>query len=519
MNIPTPFMGAPSAGAIDPTYLGPDAEPARRAVLAQYDFEGVADDPELKAITDFVAKLCEAKTCLVSLVGTSSQHFVARTGLDATGTPRGQSFCQHAMVEERIMVVRDASQDPRFAANTLVTGAPYIRFYAGAPLISEEGAPLGALCVIDPEPRSGLTDLQREGMTVMAAAVMRRLSARRRKGEIAASTDAAAAALRDSERRFETLADAIPQLAWSTDAAGTPDYFNARWYEFTASKPGDHFGPHWVDLVHPDDREAAGATWMKAVAKGEFYEVEYRLRHSDGEHRWTLARGMPMKDGAGKVVRWFGSNTDIHDTKLLIESQELLSRELTHRIKNIFTVVSGLVSLASRAHPDLQDLAGQLADRIAALGRAHNYVRPISEEPASATTLSALLGDLFAPYAEDGKARVEIVGDDVEVGERGVTPLALAYHELATNAVKYGSLSAGEGRVRLTVKREGDRLDLYWKEENGPVVASPTERGRRGFGSDLLTLSVERQLKGAIEHDWQDDGLCVRISVPLDRLK
>ena len=518
MNIPTPFLGAPTSGTIDPKYLGPEAEPLRRAILGEYDFENIGHDPELVAITDFVAKLCGAKTALVSLVGTSEQHFIARTGLEATCTPRGQSFCQHAMVDTKVMVVRDAQKDPRFAANLLVTGEPYIRFYAGAPLISEEGAPLGALCVIDPEPRDGLDEFQKEGLKVLASAVMRKLASRRRKSEFEATAEATAEALAESERRFEMLADAIPQMAWSTTPEGVPDYFNVRWYEYTGGRPGDHFGVQWIEVVHPDDRERAGQVWQDAVARGDFYEVEYRLRRADGEYRWTLARGMPVKASDGSIVRWFGSNTDIHDTKLLIENQELLSRELSHRIKNIFTVVSGLVSLASRAHPDLQDLAGQLSDRIAALGRAHNYVRPISEEPATATALSALLGDLFAPYAHDGEPRVEIGGDDVEVGERAVTPLALAYHELATNAVKYGSLSDDAGRVRVTIRRDGETLNIFWKEENGPKVAQPDERGRRGFGSDLLTLSIERQLKGEIEHDWQDDGLCVTVRVPLDQL-
>ncbi|MBW0145498.1 PAS domain-containing protein [Sphingomicrobium clamense] len=519
MNIPSPFHGEPTSGTVDPRYVGAEGESARRAVLAEYDFEGMRDDVELSRITDFAAKLCGTQTCLVSLVGSEEQHFVARTGLDALCTPRGQSFCQHAMVKPRIMVVKDARQDPRFVANTLVTGPPHIRFYAGAPLISEEGAPLGALCVIDPEARAeGLDELQREGLQVLAYAVMRRLAARRRKAEIEATTDAARDAVAESERRFEMLADAIPQMAWSTDGNGIPDYFNARWYEFTGTQGDEHFKESWVELLHPDDRERAAEVWGHSVESGEPYEVEYRLLRADGEYRWTLARGLPIKDKTGKIVRWFGSNTDIHDTKQLVEREQLLSRELTHRIKNIFSVVSGLVSHASRERPELRDVAGALTDRIAALGRAHNYVRPVSDEPASETMLSNLLEDLFAPYAQDGAARIEVVGDDLKVGEQAVTPLALTFHEIATNAVKYGALSVPEGKVKLTIRQDDDCVNLSWHEFDGPQIKADAERGDRGFGSDLVALSVERQLKGRLDYDWQDRGVCITVEVPIQQI-
>ena len=519
VSIPPPIASELATASVDSRFVGPEAESQRRAVLAEYDFEGIQDDPELRAITDFAAKLCEAQTCLVSLVGTNEQHFVARTGLEATGTPRGQSFCQHAMVDNRVMVVNDASQDPRFVANTLVTGPPYIRFYAGAPLISEEGAPLGALCVIDSEPREGLSALQRDGLVVLAHGVMRRLAARRRQFEAVASHDAARAALQESERRFEVLADAIPQMAWSTDPTGKPDYFNARWYEFTGTKVGEHFSERWIDLVHPDDRDRAASAWNAAVASGEPYEVDYRLRRKDGDHRWTLARGLPIKDDQGKIVRWFGSNTDIHETRLLMENQRLLSKELSHRIKNIFSVVSGLVSFSSRGNPHYQALASVLTDRIAALGRAHNYVRPVSDEPASETTLKALLEDLFAPYGDADGARVRIEGGDVRIGERVVTPLALTFHEIATNAAKYGALSVADGYVLLSIEERDGYLDLSWKEAGGPPVKPLEDRGERGFGSDLVVLSVERQLAGTIRYDWHEDGVRIAVSLPIDGLK
>jgi GAF domain-containing protein len=152
-------------------------ETARAAALAAYDLAVLRDSAALRRITDFAAVLCHAPIALVSLVETERQCFIARTGLEARETPRETSFCQFAMLGDEVMVVPDARLDPRFADNRLVTGDPYIRFYAGAPLVSEAGIPLGALCVIDGVPRADLTPLQAQGLLVLAADVMARLRA------------------------------------------------------------------------------------------------------------------------------------------------------------------------------------------------------------------------------------------------------------------------------------------------------------------------------------------------------
>lgn len=489
---------------------GTSPEDGRLEILASYQPSGLLDDPELAAITRFAAKLCDVPTSLVSMVEEDRQLFLAREGLNARETPRSESFCQYAMVQGHVMEVPDATADPRFVANALVTGAPFIRFYAGAPLLSDEGVPLGALCVISPEPRpDGLTAFQREGLSVLATAVMRRL-----KDHHARLT--AEAELADSRSRFDALADAIPQMAWSTTPDGRPDYFNARWYEYTGAGPGEHDGDHWVEALHPHDARRAAAAWARAVASGEPYEVEYRLRRADGEYRWTLARGLPMKDAEGRVLRWFGTNTDVHERRMMAEKQRLLSRELNHRIKNIFSVVGGLVNLTAREHAELAPLADIIGQRIAALSLAHDYVRPDGGEAgAKAVTLSKLLHDLVDPYRDQAGARLEIEGEELTLGTDSVTPLALVFHELATNAVKYGALSVAEGRVTVSVRREGDEVLMDWREEGGPAIEGPTASG---FGSQLVDMSIRRQLGGRYEHHWDEGGLRVAIAVPAGRI-
>ena len=150
---------SPSSASFDPA----TTDEARLAILAEYQADSLIDDPELRAITQFAAKLCGVETALVSLVEESRNHFIAREGMMAREAPRATGFCQHAMVDTGLMEVRDATLDPRFRDMPLVVGAPYIRFYAGAPLVSSEGAPLGALCLIDPVARpAGLNAVQRE---------------------------------------------------------------------------------------------------------------------------------------------------------------------------------------------------------------------------------------------------------------------------------------------------------------------------------------------------------------------
>lgn len=155
-------------------------ESKRAEAMAAFDLAALRDTAALRRITDFAAALCDAPIALVSLVEERRQTFLARTGLDVSETPRETSFCQHAMLQDTITVVPDATLDARFADNPLVTGEPFIRFYTGAPLVTGQGVPLGALCVIAREPRpDGLTEVQRQGLLVLADDVMSRFEATR----------------------------------------------------------------------------------------------------------------------------------------------------------------------------------------------------------------------------------------------------------------------------------------------------------------------------------------------------
>ena len=327
-------------------------------------------------------------------------------------------------------------------------------------------------------------------------------------------------ALAESELRFRTLADTMPQMVWSTLADGYHDYYNARWYEFTGMPVGSTDGEAWNGVFHPEDQPRAWEVWRHSLATGEPYQIEYRLRHHSGDYRWTLGLALPVRDANGTIVRWFGTCTDIHEARLAAEEREPVAQELSHRIKNIFAVLTGIISLSARNRPEIKPFADELRQRIYALGEAHNFVRPhshISRPPEGQGSLRVLIERLLLPYEEDNGARIEFVGDDAEIDDGAATPMALLIHELGTNAAKYGALSRDGGRVMLMGARDGERYHLSWKELGGPALGAG--EGPAGFGSRLISLSVEGQLRGKLVRVWEADGLRVEIDLPVNALR
>jgi len=489
-------------------------------VLSFYDANGIGAAGALDDLTRFAAALCEAPVALVTLLEEEYQHFLARTGFDGTGTRRDISFCTHAVTADEVMVVPDTLADPRFVDNPLVTGPTSVRFYAGAPMRASDGSVLGTVCVLDTRPRTGLTPLQHQGLMVLARAAMGRLDDRRIAREQGVVAAQSRRALEESDLRFRTLADTMPQMVWSTRADGFHDYYNARWYEFTGTPPGSTDGEGWSDVFHPNDRERSRTVWRHSLETGEPYEIEYRLKHFDGTYRWVLGRALAIRDDGGTITRWFGTCTDIHEQKLALEEREIISQELAHRIKNIFAVIAGLIQFTARNRPEFAPIATDLRQRITALGRAHDFVRPHSAQSrpsARQDSLAGLLADLFEPYQQGDGLRIVTEGADMLIDDRSATPLALLFHELATNATKYGALSAQEGRVTVRIDQDGDDVTLCWTETGGPVVTEPAS-GMSGFGSQLIELSAVRQLGGTVTREWRPEGLDLTMRVPRSAL-
>jgi len=484
-----------------------------------YDAAGTVARGDLDDIVSFAAELCGAPVALVTLMDGEQQHFLGRRGIDLAGTRRDHSFCQYALHDRVLLDVPDLAADPRFVNHPLVVNEPHVRSYAGMPMVAANGAMLGTVCVLDMEPRAApLTPFQRHGLAVLAKAAVGRLDDRRGASDRRQEEARAARALEESELRFRTLADTMPQMVWSTLPDGYHDYYNARWYEFTGVPAGSTDGEGWNDVFHRDDQDRAWAAWNHSLTTGDPYAIEYRLRHNDGTYRWVLGRALPIRDAEGRITRWFGTCTDIHEQKLAMEEREVVSQELSHRIKNIFAVISGLISVAARSRPEFAPAAIDLRHRITALGRAHDFVRPhsaASRPVARQDSLHGLLGDLFEPYQRPGTTRVRVEGDDVTVDDRAATPVSLLFHELATNATKYGALSSEAGEVTVSVTTHGETVVLNWRETGGPALSGePSQQGTGGFGSQLIELSAVRQLGGKVSRDWKPEGLKLTIEVP-----
>jgi two-component sensor histidine kinase len=212
---------------------------------------------------------------------------------------------------------------------------------------------------------------------------------------------------------------------------------------------------------------------------------------------------------------------DITDRKEAQERQRLLLREMDHRVKNVLAVFDGLISLSARSARTPQQMAKSLRGRLHALRRAKDLVRPeiVGQEraPGERTTVDVLVRTILLPYAEGTSGeRIVVSGPEVPVGAKAVTSLALALHESATNAAKYGALSQPNGALRVNWSARGNHLHLEWEETGGPVILGPPQA--LGFGSVLAGRSITDQLGGRLEYDWQPSGLRLTMLVPLDRV-
>ncbi len=374
-----------------------DADAARVAALHDLAILDTAPEPGFDDAVALACQLCGTPVALVSLVASDRQWFKARVGFPACETPLNQSVCAHALRRGGTLVIPDLALDPRTEDNALVTGEPFIRFYAGALLHARGGVPVGTLCVIDTEPRpGGLTEAQAAGLEALARQVTALLEARRLLAEHA---------------------------------------------------------------------EAAAA----------------RLAAEAAERR----------------------------------CQELLARELGHRLKNILAVVHAVAAQTLRGAGDLDGARSALLDRLRAMGKAQDILLA-GGGAAGGTSMSALVRGAVEPHGGGRGGRFRVSGPEVAVGARAALMLALALHELATNAAKYGALSAAGGTVdvawSITAGGGEPTLALVWRESGGPAVRPGT---REGFGTRLIRRALAATVGGAATLDLPPGGAVCRIEAPL----
>jgi two-component sensor histidine kinase len=267
--------------------------------------------------------------------------------------------------------------------------------------------------------------------------------------------------------------------------------------------------------IHPADRDRVRAAFSATRAIVGPYEIDFRILLGD-EIRWVSARGLGNDEGVHKG-QMSGVFLDVTGRKQAEEGHELLAGEMSHRVKNLLAIAAGLTNLTSRSTSTVEEMAKELSARLGALGRAHDMVRPLPGHQGRAALLGDLITILLAPYDDSGafSGRIRVAVPRMGVGEQAATALALVIHELATNSLKYGSLSVGTGLLDISGTTADENVYIVWTERGGPVVKPPEGTG---YGSKLLSRSVTGQLGGTLATDWSVEGVIVTLKLDAQRL-
>lgn len=478
-------------------------EERRLSALYGYNILDTAPEQHFDDIISIAIHVLDAPIAAINLIDRDRQWFKSEVGLGIREMPLDDSICKQVLLEAENLVIPDLAKDARFSCNRLVSVEAGLRFYAGALLKNIEGLALGTLCVLDTKPRpEGLSEQQRFTLEALARQVMTLLELRK-----------SVQAEKESEAKFRTIANAMPQMVWSTLPDGYHDYYNDRWYEFTGVPYGSTDGEGWSDMFHPDDREHAWEVWRHSLATGEQYEIEYRLKNHLSGYRWTLGRALPIRDDEGKIVRWMGTCTDIHEQKVAQEALRESDRRkdeflamLAHELRNPLAPISAAAHVLS--------IDGVAREKIVQVGEI------ISRQTRHMT---ALIDDLLdVSRVTRGLVKIDKVAVDMklvmEQAIEQVRPLALARNHhldsvlplgealvtgdesrlvqilsnLLTNAVRY-TPQAGRISVQLDIEPENVLLIV---RDNGI-----------GMNQDLLQIVFDPFTQGQRSSDRSQGGL------------
>jgi PAS domain S-box-containing protein len=340
----------------------------------------------------------------------------------------------------------------------------------------------------------------------------------RRVEERTAGLAAAATALREGEQRLRLAHEAAGIGYWDHDMTTGATDWSPEMYALYGLDP-ERDGPmshhrYFGEMVYQDDCARVIEAAQEAIKTGR-YECEYRVwrRRPDGgrELRWIVGRGRVMAAADGTNRRLLGANVDITERREAEEQEAMLMREVDHRAKNVLAVVLSLLHLTRREGG--ANYAASLEGRVAAMGRVHTL---LAENRWAGADLKEIVDAEVGVYALPDSAigsRVSVSGPAVRLAPDVAQAMSVVLHELATNAAKYGALSAPEGRVeiRWSLDAKGT-LTLEWRERGGPTIEGPPTR--QGFGSRLLQTTVRRQLDGELEFEWAAEGLRCTVTAP-----
>ena len=453
---------------------------------------------------------------LLSLVDGERQFFKAQVGLPDTfaetrETPLSHSFCQHVVARGEPLMVRDAREDAMLQTNLAIRDLNVVA-YLGVPVRTPNGAVLGSFCAIEGAPRDWTED-ERAILDDIAAGIESELELRRLNLERAKQTEQQS----NIRHRLDLALQSGSMGTYDLDLITHVAHWDDQLYEIWGL-PKDLVNPleHAVAKFHPDDvaaHEEAFAACMDPKGNGQ-YRMEMRIQAgSEGNYRWVLSTGLvTFQDQT--PVRMVGTVADISDRKQAEEHAQLLMQELNHRVKNLFAITNGIISITARENQTTDEMANALRSRIVSLSAAHDLVRPAitrDQNSAAETDLATLCQTILAPHLQSADQAI-LTGPFVRLPAERASSFALVLHELATNAAKYGGLSSAQGHVRVNWTLSDDTLCLSWSEDGGPTLDKTD--GKTGFGTTLIDLTVKRQMKGTYQIDRSPDGFAFDATIP-----
>ena len=295
-------------------------------------------------------------------------------------------------------------------------------------------------------------------------------------------------------------------------------YVNRAFVELTGYERDEAIGRNCRFLQGKETNSETVKEIRRCLDTGEVAVVQILNYRKDGTAFWNSLHIGPVYGADGKLAYFYGSQWDVTqriERAVEHEAQTRAADELQHRMQNLFAVMSAIVRLSSRGEADAPRLADRIVERIEALGRAHRASIGQGGSDKPATSIRSLVEAVLEPYRNAEGHKIELNGEDVQLPARMVTPIGVALHELATNAMKYGALGLADGDVAISWSNGGDDLLLEWSESRqSSANPKPTPTAGHGSGSRIVQ-GVLQSLGGTIQTDVNPAGYDARITIPL----
>jgi PAS domain S-box-containing protein len=496
-----------------------DIELRRQQALVAIEVLDTQPEPVFDAITQAAAQACCAPIALVSLSDTHRQWFKSNIGLPGVAqAPRDIAFCDHAIRADDLFEVPDALADGRFSGNPWVTGDPWIRFYAGAPIVMPTGERIGTVCVIDREPRQ-LDAGQRAMLASLGRIASAALHERRR--QIEANRELAL-----SEAHYRVIVEDQSELVSLANADGTLSFVNAAYARHYGLQADRLVGRSLLDFVAEADRPAVAAHLQAVAATGLLSGGINRTRSAAGDARWVSWINRPVPTAAGTSPLIHSVGRDITDQRLAelrmqaaLRDKETLLKEVYHRVKNNLQIVQSLLSLQQHGTGDAAArlALAESARRVRAMALVHEQLYQSGD--LALISLQAYTRKLLGQIDEAAGATsrgIELVARICELRSNldGAIPFGLLVTELVSNALEHGFEAAQPGRICVELALNDDMPELAVTDDGVGLRPGFVLDGR-SMGLQLAA-SLAQQLGGELSAE-NKQGAIFRARLP--RLK